>query len=68
MSCKRCASDNIGSFNGEIAIHFPGLAGIDRPIVWVFPKLAVCLHCGLTEFTVPERELQILAPRDAGMA
>jgi hypothetical protein len=28
--------------------------------VWTFPKLAVCLHCGFTEFTVPERELTVL--------
>jgi len=47
-------------FNGEIAIHFRGLEGLDTPIVWVFPKLAVCLDCGFTEFTVPERELQVL--------
>jgi hypothetical protein len=26
----------------------------------VFPKLAVCLRCGFTEFTVPERELSVL--------
>jgi hypothetical protein len=47
-------------FNGETAIHFPGLEGLDKRIVWVFPKLVVCMHCGFTEFTVPERELQVL--------
>jgi hypothetical protein len=36
------------------------LKGLDKPIVWVFPKLAVCLHCGFTEFTLPERELKVL--------
>ena len=60
MACKRCASDRQGSFNGEIAIHFPGLEGLDKPIVWVFPKLVVCLHCGFAEFAVPEREMQVL--------
>ena len=25
MICKRCASDSQRSFNGEIAVHFPGL-------------------------------------------
>jgi hypothetical protein len=29
--------------------------------VWVFPKLVICLHCGLAEFTVPEGELHLLA-------
>jgi hypothetical protein len=46
--------------NGEIGIHFPGLDGLDKPIVWVFPKLKVCLECGLTEFEIPERELRVL--------
>jgi hypothetical protein len=46
------------TFSGELAIHFPGLEG--KPIVWVFPKLSVCLKCGQTEFTVPERELSLL--------
>jgi hypothetical protein len=65
MVCKRCASDRQGSFNGEIALHFPGLQGLDKPIVWVFPKLVVCLSCGLAEFTVPEAELLVLAQNAA---
>ena len=60
MSCKGCHSNNQSAFNGEIAIHFRGLKGLDKPIVWVFPKLAVCLECGFTQFTVPERELSVL--------
>jgi len=60
MSCKNCESDNCQIFNGEMSIHFPGLDGLDKPIVWVFPKLSVCLHCGFTEFTVPARELSVL--------
>jgi hypothetical protein len=60
MTCKGCHSDKQSVFNGEIAIHFPGREGLDKPIVWVFPKLVVCLHCGFAEFAVPERELQVL--------
>ena len=60
MGCKACASNNQSSFNSEIAIHFSGLEGLDKPIVWVFPKLAVCLECGSTQFIVPERELRVL--------
>jgi len=60
MACKRCASDSRDKFNGDIAIHFPGLKGLDKPIVWMFPKLEVCLDCGFTEFIVPERELTVL--------
>jgi len=60
MTCKGCQSDKRSVFNGEIAIHFPGLEGLDKSIVWVFPKVVVCLHCGFAEFAVPERELQVL--------
>jgi hypothetical protein len=58
--CTSCQSDNKTTFNGEIAIHFRGLQGLDKPIVWVFPKIGVCLNCGFSEFLVPERELQVL--------
>lgn len=61
MTCKGCHSERQNVFNGEIAIHFRGLEGLDKPIVWIFPEIVVCLHCGLTEFTVPERELQVLS-------
>jgi len=60
MACKRCASENQKVFNGEVAIHFVGLENLDKPIVWAFPKLVVCMHCGFAEFTVPERELKVL--------
>jgi hypothetical protein len=60
MTCKACHSYEQRVFNGETAIHFPGLEGLNKPIVWVFPKLVICLHCGVTEFTVPERELSVL--------
>ena len=65
MACKRCRSDSHSVFNGETAIHFLGLKGLDKPIVWTFPKLAVCLECGFTEFTIPERELSVLATGEA---
>jgi hypothetical protein len=64
MSCKSCHSENQRDLSGEVAIHFPGLKGLDKPIVWVFPKLFVCLNCGFTEFVVPETELRQLASLD----
>ena len=60
MACNECASERQREFNGELAIHFPGIAGLQRPIVWTFPKLLVCLDCGHAEFSVPERELSVL--------
>jgi hypothetical protein len=60
MACPKCSSENQSSFNGEVAIHFPGRKGLNKPIVWTFPKLAVCLECGFTEFTIPAPELSVL--------
>jgi len=54
-----------------MAIHYPGLKSIDKPVVWVFPELVVCLDCGTAEFAVPEAELRVLAKDDtvaAGVA
>jgi Zn ribbon nucleic-acid-binding protein len=64
MSCKSCQSQNQRNLNGEIAIHFPGLKGLDKPIMWVFPRLVVCLDCGFTEFAIPKTELRQLVERD----
>jgi hypothetical protein len=65
MPCKSCHSETQAELNGEVAIHFPGLKGLDKPIVWVFPELLVCLNCGFTEFVVPEAELRRLVESDA---
>lgn len=59
VTCK-CSSKNRGPFTAEVAIHFPGMEGVNKPIVWVFPELLVCLDCGLAEFVVSERELDVL--------
>jgi hypothetical protein len=58
--CKSCQSLHQEKFNGEVAIHFSGIAGLNKPIVWAFPSLVVCLDCGFTEFSIPERELHVL--------
>ncbi len=68
MPCKSCRSVNQSKFSGEIGIHFPGLKNIDKPVVWVFPEVAVCLDCGTAEFAVPEAELRLLAKGDAASA
>jgi hypothetical protein len=58
--CRSCQTAVKSTLNAEIAIHFPGLEGLDKPLVWVFPKLLVCLNCGFTEFAIPEAELHVL--------
>jgi hypothetical protein len=60
MACQKWSSENQSTFNGEVGIHFPGREGLSKSIVLVYPKLVVCLKCGFTEFTVPERELRVL--------
>jgi hypothetical protein len=68
MPCKSCGSANQKKFIGEMGIRSPGLKNIDKPIVWVFPELIVCLNCGTAEFVVPEAELRVLAKGDADAA
>jgi hypothetical protein len=66
-TCKSCGSVNQGKFSAELGIHFLGLKSIDKPVVWVFPELVVCLDCGTAEFAVPE-ELRQLAKGNAAAA
>ena len=68
MPCKSCESTNQRKFTGEIGIHFPGLKNIDKPVVWIFPEIIVCLDCGAAEFAVQEEELRQLAKGDAASA
>ncbi len=57
MSCLTCTSGNQAEFPAEINIHFPSLKNLDKPSVFVFPKLLVCLDCGSSRFTILETEL-----------
>jgi hypothetical protein len=68
MVCKSCGSAKQGKFSGEIGIHFPGLKNIDKPVVWVFPEVVVCLDCGMAQFAVPEPELRLLGKSGAAAA
>jgi hypothetical protein len=43
-----------------MAVHFPGIGGLKKPIVWMFPAISVCLDCGIAQFLVPEKELKVL--------
>ena len=61
MQCERCQSETKKKFSAEVAIHFPGLAGFNKPIVWVFTDVLVCLHCGSAVFDIPPRELAVLS-------
>jgi hypothetical protein len=60
MSCPLCGSGNQAELTAEVVMHFCGLKNLDKPGVWVFPKLLVCLNCGGSHFSVPARELASL--------
>jgi hypothetical protein len=68
MRCTSCGSNNQRKFTAEVAIHFPGLKNIDKPVVWLFPELLVCLDCGMAAFAVPETGLSQLTKDDPGSA
>jgi hypothetical protein len=61
MPCQSRESAKQAEFTAEILIHFPGLKNLDKPAVWLFPKLLVCLECGSARFNVPETELASIA-------
>jgi hypothetical protein len=64
MPCRSCGSLNQSKFIAEIGVHFPGLQNLDKPVVWLFPELVVCMECGTAEFAVPLAELRQLAKGD----
>ena len=66
--CRLCGSPYEKKFIAEMGIRSPGLKGLDKPIVWVFPELVICLDCGVAEFAVPEAELRVLAEGGAAAA
>jgi hypothetical protein len=59
-TCKSCSSENVQNFGGEVALHFRGLDGLNKPIVWIFPEVLVCLNCGFAEFAVPDKQKKML--------
>lgn len=64
--CPICQSSNRREFPAEVNIHLPGVEGLTKPTVLAFPLIAVCLDCGVAQFTVAEAELERLAERDFG--
>lgn len=60
MECLSCQSSNQRTFPSELNIHFPGFEGLERPTVWAFPKLLVCLECGFTQFTLSSDQVRNL--------
>ena len=60
MTCAICASDMLQNFDGELAIHFSGREGLDKPHLFVYPMLKTCLNCGHVEFVVSDEQIEQL--------
>jgi hypothetical protein len=63
MSCSKCWSTTVKKLTAEISLGFPGIKNLDKPTVFVFPIVTVCLNCGHAVFSVPERELTVIKER-----
>lgn len=57
--CTSCRSDNLKDFDSEMALRFPGLPGLEKPIVWMFPKVALCFSCGLLQAVVALNQVSV---------
>jgi hypothetical protein len=60
MTCRLCGSEKLSGFESELALHFPGIKNLDKPTVLLFPKIRICLSCGNSEFSIPDRQLLAL--------
>jgi hypothetical protein len=62
MTCESCGSIDVSTFVAEANIHFSFSPpkNLDKPSVLVFPTLTICLDCGFTHCTLPERDLRLL--------
>lgn len=58
VGCPSCSSKNQRKFNGELALHFPGIEGLNKPIVWAFPEVLICLNCGFAVFDLENDPLR----------
>ena len=65
MACRSCGSKEQTKFAAEVSVHVLGVKNVDKPTVWVFPGLLVCMNCGFTELTIAENELRLLGKEPA---
>jgi hypothetical protein len=68
--CPSCKSSNQAEFPSEMLVHFSGRENLDKPGVWLFPTVSICLDCGFLQSTVPAPELAQLgagAPTNEGL-
>jgi hypothetical protein len=64
--CNSCASASLSEFDSEVNIYFSGLRRLNKPSIFVFPEIMVCLNCGSLGSTLSAEELRILQKSAAG--
>lgn len=57
MYCPSCTSNRQAEFSAEVNLHFRGFGYLDEPGILAFPKVLVCLDCGLSRFTTTKPQL-----------
>jgi hypothetical protein len=57
MPCKTCGSANLKKFPAEMCFKSSEPKNTEKPDVWLFPEVLVCLNCGDAAFAVPEKEI-----------
>jgi len=63
--CPSCMSNNQAEFASEMMVHLSGRENLDKPGVWVFSKLSICLDCGFLQSKIPAPKLaQLQAGED----
>jgi len=61
MLCLSCGSDKLAELTAEMLVHYRGLKHLEKPGVWLFPEVLICLDCGFGRFIVPRTELASVA-------
>ena len=60
MKCVSCASSDLAQFNSEILLHFSGITNLNNSGALMFPKVSLCLECGLATFAISASERRAL--------
>ena len=65
--CKSCSSLNLVELDAEICFHFPNeLNGLNIDPIFAFPKVAVCLDCGLWQSNLSTEDLRTIKENARG--
>jgi hypothetical protein len=56
-ACRSCGSENLTQLVAEVMIHFSGLRNLDKAGILAFPKIVICLDCGISQFVLHETGL-----------